>query len=72
MQSLCAWVTPTPSRLYDGTQESASYWTIMQSLCVETLHHTIALSGQTWKVAVDQLTNNAEDNAQDMRVLVCN
>ena len=50
---------------------SASDWTIMQSLRVETLRHTIAFKSgkcRTWKMAVDQLTRDAED----MRVLVRN
>ena len=43
---------------------SASDWTIMQSLRVETLRHTMALKAgkcRTWKMAADQLTKEAGD-----------
>ena len=43
----------------------------MQSLRIDTLRHTFALKSgkyKTWKLAVDQLTRDAED----MRVLVRN
>ena len=51
--------------------DTASDWTIVQSLRVETLRHTMALKSgkcRTWKMAVDQLTKNAGD----MSVLVRN
>ena len=60
-----------PNAFPSVPKASASDWTIMQSLRVATLRHTIALKSgkcKTWKLAVDQLTRDAED----MRVLVRN
>ena len=60
-----------PNAFPSVPKASASDWTIMQSLRVATLRHTFALKSgkcKTWKLAVDQLTRDAED----MRVLVRN
>ena len=69
-----SWSTPTwrswviPNAFLSVPKESTSDWTIMQSLSVDILCHTIAVSGHTWKVA-DQLTKDSEDMSVIIRNL---
>ena len=53
-----------PNAFPSVPKASASDWTIMQSLRVDTLRHTFALKSgkyKNWNLAVDQLTRDAED-----------